>query len=466
MTKEGAARSLDLSRLLVDLFTLLPIPVAIADGAGEILLSNSAFNETCPGVRNLGRVRKHEAGSPVGTWDLEVLPLNGRGMSIVYGRDVTKEGQLRNQVVHLEKMAAIGRLVTGIAHELNNPLAGILGYSQLVAKSNLDEATRQKANIIVAQAERAGRIVENVLSLAARTEPQRIVFDLNAVIGRVLLLREYEQRLANISVSHELAEDLPSVVGDPGQIEQVILNLVINAEDAVLEVAARAGQIHIRTYLENDRVHLSVTDNGSGIHARNMARIFDPFFTTKTKGAGTGLGLSICAELVKAHGGELYAWSTYGAGSTFTAELPVRVGECPAVETPRSIPDGIVRGKRILVIDDEISMTGLLEDILTDQGASVDAVNSGMDAMELLQANNYDLIICDLRMPGLNGRRLFKLVQSSHPDLESRFLFVTGEIAEEPSHRTGDADSVRYLRKPFRINDLLGAIAELVQPAT
>ncbi|PYR85014.1 MAG: hypothetical protein DMG18_07555 [Acidobacteria bacterium] len=194
-----------------------------------------------------------------------------------------------------------------------------------------------------------------------------------------------------------------------------------------------------------------------------MARIFDPFFTTKDRQRGLGLGLSICSEIVEEHGGELYAWSTYGSGSTFTLELPIRPEIAPeAVEPARSFEGVCLKGKQILVIDDEIHITELIFDVLTRQGARIDLAHSGMEALEQIKKKNYDVIICDQRMPGVSGQRLYRLVESWNADLRHRFLFVTGDVIGAQTGRFFAQVGVQYLRKPFRIHELLDAIEGLI----
>src|SRR5439155_1962935 len=207
---------------------------------------------------------------------------------------------------------------------------------------------------------------------------------------------------------------------------KVFLNRFCNAENAIGHYHRRPGAIHIKTSEEGERLQVTVTDNGSGIHARDMARIFDPFFTTKEKHRGTGLGLSICAEIVKDHGGELYAWSTYGSGSTFTLELPIRNEiEIEEIQPIRASQAHSLRGKQFLVIDDEIHITELIFDVLARQGARIDLANSGVDALEHIKKKNYDVIICDQRMPGLSGQRLYRKLESLNPEFQHRFLLLT-----------------------------------------
>jgi signal transduction histidine kinase/ActR/RegA family two-component response regulator len=464
MATEGTGLATDLNQLISSLFALIPVPVAVVDATGRVVLSNSAFADLFHDIQNIQSIPHHELELPGrGTYELETVPLNDQGMKIVYASEITNEVQMRRQVVHLEKMAAIGRLVSGVAHELNNPLAGILGYAQLVSRCELDPATRRMVEVILTQAERAGKIVQNFLSLAAKTEPKRIAFDLNDTIRNVVQLREYQESVDNITVTTDLSDDLPYAWGDPHQMEQVFLNLVVNAEDAISDIQRRPGAIQIRTCVEAGHIQVIITDNGSGIHARDMARIFDPFFTTKDKHRGTGLGLSICAEIVKDHGGELYAWSSYGSGSTFTLELPVRHEiEPEAVQPVRSSEGQSLRGKHILVIDDEIHITELIFDVLARQGARIDLANSGVEALEQIKRKNYDVIICDQRMPGVSGQRLYRLVESLNSDMRYKFLFVTGDVVNDQTKRFFTQAGVQYIRKPFRIQELVDALEGLL----
>src|SRR6266850_384428 len=248
MTREGTGLAPDSTQLISSLFTLIPIPVAIAEESGRIILSNSAFADLFPEVQNTHLIPHHELEVPGrGVYELETVPMSDQGLKMVYASEITNEVQLRRQVVHMEKMAAIGRLVSGVAHELNNPLAGILGYAQLVSRCEFDPSARRMIDVILTQAERAGKIVQNFLSLAAKTEPKRIAFDLNDTIRNVIQLREYQESVDNIVIRADLSEDLPYAWGDPHQMEQVFLNLVVNAEDAIADLQRRPGAIQIKT---------------------------------------------------------------------------------------------------------------------------------------------------------------------------------------------------------------------------
>ena len=467
MTKDGAALAVDPSSLIGSLFALLPVPVAIVDSHDEIVLSNSTFNDFFPETTNINQIPHHEVRVDESTtYDFDKVPLTDQGLTIFLGRETTTEVQLRNQLVHMEKMGAIGRLVSGVAHELNNPLAGIVGYAQLLSRADLDPSTHRMVDVLQNQAERAGKIVRNFLNLATKTEPEKQAFSMTAVVENVLQLREYDHSVRDIVVTTDLCGDLPLAVGDAGQIEQVILNLIVNAEDAVMSAQNSIGEIQVRTMVLNNRLRLEVADNGSGICSNDMGRIFDPFFSTKANSGGnggTGLGLNICADIVKDHGGELYAWSNYGSGSTFTMELPIDLSVVPTEEpAPVSGAGASLQGKSIMVVDDEITITELVEDLLSRYGADVEFFNSGSDAFDKLCVQSYDAIICDQRMPGVNGQSLYRLVESLDPEQAKRFIFVTGDVLNDRTREFFAQTGARYLQKPFRLDDLLRSVETVV----
>ena len=466
MAQEGATVAVDTSNLISSLFALLPVPVAVIDEQGNIVLANSIFNDFFPKTTSVNQIPHHAVPVDGLVFDFDKVPLSDQGLYIFIGRDTSSEEQLRQKLVQMEKMGAIGRLVSGVAHELNNPLAGIVGYAQLLSRADLDPSTSRMVSVLQTQAERAGSIVQNFLNLATKTQPEKKSFDLNSVVDNVLSLREYDHKVHDIVAIPELEHDLPQVTGDLGQIEQVVLNLVVNAEDAVRMTQGRTGEIEIRTAVLNDRVRLEVTDNGNGIQRQDMDRIFDPFFTTKdktTSSGGIGLGLNIRAEIVKDHGGELYAWSTHGSGSTFTMELPVAVDiDDPEPETVAPSFGESLSGKSIMVIDDEVTITELIDDYLGRFGAKVEFFHSGAEAFERLCAKSYDAVVCDQRMRGVNGQSLYRMVESVNPDLARRFIFVTGDVLNERTRQFFEQTNAIYLRKPFRLEDLLHSVQTVV----
>jgi signal transduction histidine kinase/CheY-like chemotaxis protein len=446
MFKDGAAIAVDSAQLISSMFALLPVPVAILDDRGRVLLSNSSFSETFQGIANLSNDAQYEVEViGRGTFQIQTLPLNDQGFRFVFATDVSDETHLRKQITHLEKMAAVGRVLTGVAHELGTPLADIASYAILVDRSNLTPEVRQMVGSMLTKAERATSLVQNLLTLAGITAPKRVAVDLNAIVRDAVERRGRRQRMGQFDITLDLDVNLPKAVGDPSQIEQVVLGILLNAEDSIVGAQNRPGAIQVRTCVRTGRIQLHVCDNGYG---RDAARIFEP--------NQNGVGLNICAEIVKDHGGELYAWSSYGSGSTLTLELPLMEQDSESgAEMGRSL-----RGKDVMVVDDEVHITEFVYDVLTRHGARVQIANSGSEAYEKMRNKHFDLIVCDQHMPGLSGQSLYRLMESSDPSVPERFLFVTGDVVS--SNRVFySQNGVNFLRKPFRIQELLEAVEQL-----
>ena len=219
-------------------------------------------------------------------------------------------------------MASIGELSSGIAHELNNPLTSVIGFSQLLIEGDVPDDIKEDLSIVYSEAQRAASIVKNLLTFARKHTPVKQLSQINAVIEDVLRLRTYEQKVNNIEVEKHLATNLPEIMIDPFQMQQVFLNIIVNAEFAMLE-AHNKGKLVITTEKSENIMRITFTDDGSGITKENLKHMFDPFFTTKEVGKGTGLGLSICHGIVTEHGGQIYARSGKGEGATFIIELPI-----------------------------------------------------------------------------------------------------------------------------------------------
>ena len=271
----------------------------------------------------------------------------------------------------------------------------------------------------------------------------RIIVNLNSLLLNVLQPREALQTKRNIGLNLDLAENLPDVSVNPEQMQQVLLKLVQNAEDAF--AGRREGTIHVKTAVERKRIHVTVTDNGRGLRAREMERLFE--------NEGTRVDLTACAELVRDHGGELYAWSRYEQGSIFTMELPFQA------VAPSHQP---LRGKRVLLIDDEVQICGLMADVLKTQGATIDVVHSGMKAIERVEKAQYDLLICDQHMPGMSGEQVYSWIQSEKPELQDRFLFVTGDVLNDETVHFFVQNGVRYIQKPFRMGELVMVVERVL----
>jgi PAS domain S-box-containing protein len=379
-------------------------------------------------------------------------------------RDVTGQRLVQSKLLQTEKMAGLGQLVSGIAHELNNPLTSIIGYSQLLLGRRLTAPQEADGRLIHQEAERAARIVKNLLLFAREARPERRSVNLNEIVERTLALRNYELRVENIELSQDLAQDLPPVVADPAQLQQVLLNLLVNAEQAIRQGSGE-GSIRVRTRkTQRGRVSFEILDSGPGIPQEIIPRIFDPFFSTKPSGAGTGLGLSITCGIVKEHGGEISVQSQLGHGAKFTVELPAAAHEAPPLNAqPASrgvapVPARIARSERMLVVEDEPTVANLIADVLGEDGHKVEIVLDGRDGLDRAAAGNYALIICDLRMPHLDGRAIYRELVAKGSPMRHRLLFVTGDTLAPHTLEFLEKSGLPFLAKPFLVEELKAVV--------
>lgn len=389
--------------------------------------------------------------------------------------DVTGERQIQAKMLQTEKMAALGQLVSGIAHELNNPLTTIMGYAQLLFGHGLDEPQLAEAKKVYQEAGRARRIVKNLLYFARENRPERSRVDLNEIVERTLALRSYELKVKDITVECELAPGLPHTIADPYQLQQVILNLLVNAEHALLEGRGQ-GHVWIRTSHvvhglgphSRDSLILEVSDDGPGISPEIASRIFDPFFTTKPPGIGTGLGLSIVYGIVHQHGGEVTFENQPGKGARFTVEIPVVAAPAKDHAPAREDAAGrasAVSAARILVVEDEPTVAQLVVDVLRDAGHKVEAVLDSQEGLSLLSRGHYDLVICDLRMPRLDGRAFYEALVRSGGKIQSRIIFITGDMLDPQALEFLEQNHLPYLAKPFLVEELQLAVNNTLSAA-
>jgi signal transduction histidine kinase/ActR/RegA family two-component response regulator len=443
MSRDGATLTIDPAQLVSMMFALLPVPVAITDSRGRVILCNSCFTDVFQGIPSMSPEPQREIEVPGrGTFQVETLPLTDQGYKIVFAIDVTDQAHLRERVARLEKMAAVGRVVTGVANELETPLADIASYAFLVERSSLTPELRQIVGTLLMRAERAAHLVHSLVAVGAET-PRTTPFDLNTVVRNVVELRRRGQD-TDTELTVDLDQNLPRAVGDPSLIEQVVLTLLMNAEDSVAGIRPTSGTIGVRTCLRSGRIQLHVSNNGP---LKTTGRIFEP--------SEGGVGLNICAEIAKDHEGELYAWSSYDSGSTLTLELP------PYTQESASGAGRRLKGKSVMVVDDEAHVADFVEETLTRCGALVDIAHSGSEAYERFKKQAYDLVICDRHMPGLNGQGLYRLVQDMDPDATQRFLFITSDAISADTRHFFSEHKVHFIRKPFNGQELLKTIDHL-----
>ena len=371
-------------------------------------------------------------------------------------RDATEEKQLQQQLVQSEKMGAIGQLVSGVAHELNNPLASITAFAQLMlSDGNLTKEDHHATEVIASESRRAARIIHNLLTFARQHKAEKTYADINQVIENALELRGYDLSVRGIQIERSYADPAPSTMVDAYQLQQVILNLITNAEQAMAGVERAHHRLTVRTRRDGETIRIEIEDTGPGIPPDNLERIFNPFYTTKPVGHGTGLGLSISLGIISEHGGRIWAEKVLGAGARFCVDLP-RVappaGADSAVSAPVSAP---AEGLRILVADDEAPIRQALTRFLEKSGHLVVAVDSGTGALDAVRDHVFDAVLLDIRMPDISGKTVFEQWQNEQPELARRVVFVTGDMVSADLQRFLSGTGQPFIAKPFDLEVVL-----------
>ena len=366
----------------------------------------------------------------------------------------------QEQLLHSERLAAVGQLISGVAHELNNPLTAILGYSQLLTSSGqLGPQGVEYSEKLYKQAQRTHRIVQNLLSFARQHKPERIPVKMNQTLEETLALRDYDLRMSNIRVHLDLASDLPLTAADPHQLQQVFLNMVNNAVDAILE-SSKEGDLWVRTGMEGDRLVIEFTDTGPGV--KDPSRVFDPFYTTKPVGKGTGLGLSICYGIITEHGGTIRVRNVPAGGACFTIELPCHpvAASGSSSDAPRADSG---RSAHVLLLDHDESVLEAVSTFLRGRDHRVHAARNIEEARTVLEQENFDVVIADLQIADApNGSGLESWLVQNKPALSRKLIWMCAVApADGAAERAGD-NHARILQKPFKVSDLLAAVDELL----
>lgn len=398
--------------------------------------------------------------------------------------DMDRERRMQQELVQAEKMASLGKLVAGMAHEINNPLTAVIGHAQLLSLSEEISDPGDKASLqaILNESKRVADLVKDLLSFSRKEVTQRTIIGLNDLIRSSVKLVKYDLGLHKINLELHLPNANFPVEVNPSQITQVLVNMILNAEHAVSEHRPTDGWIRISVERHGECLLVRLADNGVGMREEVMNQIFDPFFTTKPVGRGTGLGLSIAYTIVEAHGGNLRVESTPLRGSTFTIELPMahpelKPGGIPFAQMPPlpdpeedSMGDALQAanaskssqpsGARVLVVDNESQILNSISTCLRKAGFHTDVTTDGASAFELATHGAYDLILCDVRMPGMDGIQLYLMLHDHQPEAAENFIFMSGDTVDTNALNFVEGTERPFLAKPFTLTHMLDVVRE------
>jgi PAS domain S-box-containing protein len=387
------------------------------------------------------------------------------------GRDVTESKHLEQQLAQKEKFAAMGQMMAGAAHELNNPLTAILGVSDLLRERATDPATSRQVELILQQGRRAAGIVQNLLAFSRPATVARSKVHVDEIVQEALQLEKVALSQKNIEVRFSSPADLPAINGDRKLLVQVFVNILANAEQSI-SAASDHGTLEVSLAQVERNVRVTFADNGVGVAPEIVDKLFDPFFTTKRPGGGSGLGLTISLAVVKEHGGTIEVESAPGGGATFHILLPVSPEEfsvaalpAPAATAgPALVPSEALRGHAILVVEDEESICEIVEQGLTFRGMKVKTLGTSEEAQAYLETNSCEVVLCDFNLPGMNGEQFFEQLHSRQNGSPLRFIFMTGDVFDPGVADRYRAKGASILQKPFSVSALVALLVEILQP--
>jgi PAS domain S-box-containing protein len=418
-------------------------------------------------VQELSLTRQDGTSCPVRAilWDLNAGNIPGVNGYLGVLQDQSQQRDLENKLFHLQRLSNVGAVLSAVSHELNNPLTAVIGFSELVlTRQDIPAECREDLGTIVNHAERSVQIVRDLLDYVHLQSDAPMQVNVNDLIRQVVRFRNHTLKQNGLRIVSDLAQDLPSIQGYARQLQQVILNLITNAEQAST-AAHGEGKVWIRTFYVKDCncVRISLRDNGPGIPPEVQSRIFEPFFTTKKSGEGTGLGLSISRQIVERHNGRIWYENEPGPGAHFCIELPA-LSDLDAVacgRSTRSAEQADVRVARVLVVDDEKSIGRLLCKVLTKQGHSVEVAFNGEEALHRLQENVYDVLFLDLKIPDLPGQEIYAQVKAHHAELAKHTVILTGDTLNATTAAFLRQENMVHLLKPFQLSELRAAMEEV-----
>ncbi len=383
-------------------------------------------------------------------------------------KNVTDLKAARTNLIQAEKLSALGEVVSGVAHELNNPLAGVLGYAQLLMSGPMESRQQRSVERIFESALRCQKIVQNLLAFARRYPSAKRYLGLNGIIEKTLDLKAYQLRVNNLQVVKRLEQGLPKTMLDFNQIQQVLLNIINNAQYAITSDRGQ-GTLTVSTRVEDGRIQLRVADDGPGIAPEILGRIFDPFFTTKPVGEGSGLGLSVSYGIVRDHGGRIWGESVAPRGTAVFVELPIVAAE-DGDSAARGGDDVAGRKEsdrilRILAVDDEPVILDLIVDALSRDRHSVVTASNAREALTKIEQGSYDVLLIDLKMPEMDGHQLFDVIRARWPEKARRVVFASGDVLHPDTGRFIEQSGRPCVDKPFRLETLIGVILEVARGA-
>jgi two-component system NtrC family sensor kinase len=442
---------------------LADVPVTAVAGRSWITLVPPTWAETFQRIIDARGAAAAELRAGERLFLVSALHLADAGLAsvVLVVSDQTEKRRLQEQLLQSEKMSAIGQLIAGVAHDLNNPLASVVGFADYLAEASDTTPTEmlEPLRAIQQEAERAAGIVKNLLDFARKQEGRRQVKPIGDILAATLLLLRNQLMAAKIDADVDVAPGVPPVLVDANQIQQVFVNLISNAAQAI-QSSGIGSRIIIRAVTWLDGVAITVEDDGPGVPPEDAQRVFEPFFTTKPAGEGTGLGLSICQGIVKEHGGRLTLVPTQRRGAVFQVELPAGAAPAAIVPAPATAP---VRRLRILVVDDEPHIQHYMRATLEAWGHTVGVASNGRTGLDQALREPFDVIIADLRMPELGGREMYERLSAERPDAAARVVFSTGDTVRGDTLAFLESLQRPYLRKPFTLVELRSALADAVR---
>ena len=435
---------------------LVQVPVTAIPGRPWLGLLPPAWSD--PVARALAEPAATQAEIRAGerTLSFTAIAMAEPGSAVLVIEDQTERRRLQEQLIQSEKMSAIGQLIAGVAHDLNNPLASVVGFSDFLAEvGDIPPQFAEPLQVIRQEAERAATIVKNLLSFARSQEGERKLQPIGPIIESTLALLRNQLMANKVEATLEVDHGLPDVEVNGNQIKQVFVNLINNANQAIASDAP-SGRIWVTAKRLREGVAVSITDSGPGMTEELAGHVFEPFFTTKGEGEGTGLGLSICQGIVKEHGGRITLDTKPGGGATFTVELPG--GARAPLAEPAPAPVAAGKRLRILVVDDEPHILYYMRATLESWGHAVEVASDGAYALERAIAGDFDVIICDLRMPHLSGREMYQKLARHDPRAAERIIFATGDTVRGDTLQFLETLGRPYLHKPFTLAEMRAAL--------